>query len=230
MPRKLSPNDKCPCGSGKKIKHCHGEPARSWQPVDVGGGFVLSAPPRVTARAVTMEEHSLPHWLLMLARKTAEEAAKPSAGNYQALLALLMVTTAGEAIVNRLLEPLVSQREWIGTKEKKGLDWKPPPAKWVELSKRLGVEPPFRLGEWPVQSFARAVEARNALVHFKHSKNLTVSESDPIEWVLGEQPRVELAELATRPQREVQAPELGESLEPAVAAKHFDALREWWLL
>jgi hypothetical protein len=225
MPRKRSPNDPCPCKSGKKIKHCHGEPARTWQPVDFGG-FVLSAPPRITARAVTTEESSLPHWLLALARNAADEAAKPHAGNYHALIALLIVTTAGEAIANRLLEPLVPEAEWIGTKEKRGLEWKSSPVKWAELSKRLGLNPPFRLGERPLQAYARAVEDRNALVHFRHSKNVAVSESDPVEWLMGEHPAVTLAELATRPQREVSTPQLRDRLHPEVAAKHFDSLRE----
>ncbi len=225
MPRKRSPNDPCPCNSGKKIKHCHGEPARSWQPVDFGG-FVLAAPPRITARAVTTEESSVPHWLLALARNAADEAARPSAGNYHALMALLLVTTAGEAIANRLLEPLVPEAEWIGMKEKRGLEWKSSPVKWAELSKRLGVNPPFRLGQRPLQAYARAVEDRNALVHFRHSKNLASSESEPVEWVMGERPPMTLAELATQPKREVSTPQIGEGLQPEVAAKHFDSLRE----
>ncbi|WP_242344370.1 hypothetical protein [Anaeromyxobacter terrae] len=128
--------------------------------------------------------------------------------------------------MNRLLEPMVPEDEWIGTKDKKGLEGKSSPVKWAELSKRLGVEPPFRLGEGPLQRYARAVEARNALVHFRHSKNLTVTESDPVEWVLGEQPATGLDELAILPQRAVATPRLGDSLDPAVAAKHFDSLRE----
>jgi hypothetical protein len=226
MAKKLSVNAPCPCKSGKKIKKCCGEPARRWRPVDLGGGVVLSAPPKIKARAVTTEEHSLPHWLLALARNAADDAGKPSAGNYHALMALLLVTTAGEAIVNRLLEPLVAEEEWIGSKEKKGLEWKSSPVKWAELSKRLGVDPPLRLGEKPLQGYARAVEARNALVHFRHSKNLTVSESDPVEWVVGEQPEIGLDELATRPKHAVATPQLGDDLEPAVAAKHFDSLRQ----
>lgn len=185
----------------------------------------MSAPPRITARAVTKEESSLPHWLLALARNAADEAAKPHAGNYHALIALLLVTTAGEAIANRLLEPLVPEAEWIGTNGKRGLEWKSSPIKWAELSKRLGSNPPFRLGDRPLQAYARAVEDRNALVHFRHSKNIAVSESDAVQWVMGAQPAVTLAELATRPKREVSTPQLRDRLQPEVAAKHFDSLR-----
>jgi len=47
-----------------------------------------------------------------------------------------------------------------------------------------------------------------------------------VEWVIGEQPAVTLAELATRPKREVSTPQLRDRLQPEVAAKHFDSLRK----
>ncbi|WP_242355952.1 hypothetical protein [Anaeromyxobacter sp. SG64] len=161
----------------------------------------MSIDTKVTAVATVEEDSRLPLWLLANAKAAAtHNCVLPDAAEWEGFVALTAVCTAAEAIVNRLLEPLVTTAEWDGS-GKKSLERKSVVEKWIKLSTLLRTTPPFNAGSEPIQSFAKVVEARNSLVHFKHGKNVRVFESE-MKFRLGHRiPSPE--EVAKRPPRKI---------------------------
>src|SRR5690606_172665 len=129
------PYGPCPCGSGKKYKFCHHQDRSTsgyWTFSDNEG--LILGPARVEAMPALAEDVPIPKWLLQLAQGAAKAAAKPDAGHYHGLQALLMTAMASEALVNRLLEPLVDSKKWSGSK---GIERKGTPEKWQILGDKL---------------------------------------------------------------------------------------------
>lgn len=225
MAKKLSVNAPCPCKSGKKIKKCCGEAARRWTPVEISPGFVLAGPPRIEMTAVSSQDSSVPQWMLALARRAAASAEAEGASEGDALMTLLLVTTAGEAILNRILEPLVPADEWERNGRSKGIEMMATPDKWIELSKRLKLDPPFTRGTPPLQRYLKTVDARHTLVHFKHGRNVRHFESEPkrIPWDGGV--HIDLSELSSMETKPVNVPEVEPVLDPKSAKEYFESLR-----
>lgn len=185
------------------------------------GQFQVSIDKKVTAVAIVEEDSKLPLWLLANAKAAATHNCRlPDAAEWEGFVALTAVCTAAEAIVNRLLEPLVSAAEWDGS-GKKSLERKSVIEKWIKLSALLKTTPLFTSGSEPIQSFAKVVDARNALVHFKHGKNVRVFESEMKFRLGGRVPSPE--EVARRPPRKI----LQEGVvEPTLAAANGPAYFE----
>lgn len=213
-------NAKCPCGSGKRFRKCH----RGWY--TGRGEFPLPGHPgvkvridRVRASMVTKGASALPERLLFYARYAVQEASKPEAHEYQGVVALMLVATAGEAIVNRLLEPLMPGPDW----EK--FERKQPGEKWQRLSEMIGMSPGLSKGAPPLQPYLELVRLRNDLAHFKHGKSMSTEEVEfPASWAAG-MLRADL----TRPlgPANVQSAEvdLHPEIEPARAKEHYAKLQ-----
>ncbi len=177
-----------PLWSGKKIKRCCGEKARTWKPVDLGGGFQLAGPVRVRPVAQAIEESSIVHWLIDCARRMTLKAMQPEAGPGDVVIALLLTVTAAEAAANRLLEAFVSPDEWEGRGGAKPVEKLRFVEKWEKLSDLLRLTPPLRRGEGALQAFQGTLQARHDLVHFKHGKNTKVFEARGPQQVLYDVP------------------------------------------
>jgi hypothetical protein len=170
-------NDPCHCGSGLKYKKCHEGMEEGRFPFRLPGSpGVWVNEVKVEASVVEAEASPMPCWLLALARDVATAAQS----NYDALTALLLVTTAGEAVLNRLLEPLVPEAEWEDFERQRVAD------KWKRLGREVGLTPALDAGQPPLSVFLRTVAVRNALVHFKHGQSLRVKQQ-PIaaSWAKG---------------------------------------------
>jgi len=219
---KLSRNAKCPCRSGKKVKYCCGDKARTWKPIDFGL-FQLAAPMRVTPVAQTIEESPIAHWLIECARRMTLRAMQPDATQGDVLVSLLLTVTAAEAAVNRLLEPLVSRDEWEGTSGLKSVERLRTPEKWEKLSDLLHMHPALRKGQAPLQTFTGTLEARHALVHFKHGMNRKVSEARGPEQILYDVPAniVVDSDLMSRPRTQVSKSPAEEALQPSKAEGYY---------
>jgi hypothetical protein len=224
--RKPSRNDPCPCQSGKKIKHCHGDAVRGWEPVDIGNGFTVSAPPTMSLSLVVSQESDLPERLVGMARKASARASEAAAGEYEVVSALLLVNTAAEAVLNRLLEALLPAPEWTGSGKRDGLERASTAKKWVRLSEVLKMKPNLSRDREPLRSFLATVETRNALVHFKHGENVEVVETPRVKWTWGENVTVNAGELVRAPPAAVLTPaKLNGRFTPQAAAGYFDSLR-----
>jgi hypothetical protein len=222
MAKKLSRNAPCPCGSGKKIKHCCGEKARTWKPIDFGS-FQTAGPLRVRPVAQTIQESSIVQWLIDCARRMTLKAMQPSSGPGDVLIALLLTVTAAEAAANRLLEALVSQAEWEGKDGAKSVEKLPFLEKWEKLSDLLRLTPPLRRGEGALQAFRYTLQARHDLVHFKHGKNAKVFEARGPEQVLYDVPaNIEIdAALLSAPKDQVVSSPVEESLQGTKAEGYY---------
>lgn len=222
MADKLSRNALCPCGSGKKIKRCCGERARTWKPVDFGS-FQLAGPVRVQPVAQTTEESPIAHWLIDCARQMTLKAIQQNATHGDVLVALLLTVTAAEAAVNRLLEALVSVEEWEGKGGAKSAERLPFLEKWERLSKALAIEPPLRRGEWPLQALQQTLQARHDLVHFKHGKNTKVFEARGAQQIVYDVPmNLEIdSALLEAPKEQVSRSSVEDSLQPSKAEGYY---------
>jgi len=216
MAKKLSRNAPCPCRSGEKIKHCCGEKARGWKPVDFGS-FQLAGPVRIQPVAQTIEESSIVQWLIDCARRMTLKAMQPNVGPGDVVIALLLTVTAAEAAANRLLEALVSADEWEGKGGGKSIEKLRFLAKWEKLSDLLRLTPPLRRGEGALQAFQQTLQARHDLVHFKHGKNTTVFEARGPQQVLYDVPaqiQIDPGFLAAPKDQVVRSP-VEDSLQPS---------------
>jgi len=79
----------------------------------------------------------LPPWILGQARAFAVTCCQEGATEGHTSIALLLTATAGEAVVNRLLEPLVRPEDWSFI-ERGSVD-----EKWELLSTKLRLVPPL---------------------------------------------------------------------------------------
>ncbi|MHB8420114.1 MAG: SEC-C metal-binding domain-containing protein [Myxococcales bacterium] len=167
---KVGRNDPCWCPSGKKYKRCHEAFDRGLGPVEVeltGGRKVLMSPPKIEVKFRRDELSGVPSWLLRHAIRTARDAAGENTDDYHCIVALLFLSMAAEAVVNRLLEPLMGRR-WDDRFERRTALVE----KWKCLYKELGL-PKLDKAREPLSTFAAMVDVRNELVHFKHGKNVT---------------------------------------------------------
>jgi hypothetical protein len=172
--------------------------------------------------AVVEEDSKLPLWLLANAKLAATHTCRlPTASAWDGFVALMSVCTAAEALVNRLLEPLVSAKEWDGAGAK-SLERRPLLEKWAKLSSILETRPILSLGTDPLQSFKKVIDVRNALVHFKHGRNLRRFETE-MPYRFGDAlPSVE--ELAREtPRRVLQEGSVQPALAPSLAPSYYAA-------
>jgi hypothetical protein len=228
MVEKLSRNAPCPCGSGNKIKRCCGERARTWKPIDFGS-FQLAGPVRVQAIAQTTEESPVAHWLIDCARQATLKAKQSNAVHADVLVALLLTVTAAEAVVNRLLEALVSPAEWEGNGSRaKPVERLPLTEKWEKLSKTLALDPPFRRGEGVLQAFQQTLQARHDLIHFKHGKNAKVFEARGAQQVVYDVPmNIDIdPDLLVAPKEQVARSSVEDSLQPSRAEGYYLSFAE----
>ena len=222
---KPSRNALCPCQSGKKIKNCCGEAARRWRPIDFGG-FTLTGPPRGSVSLVLSRESDLPQRLVAMARRAAVAAADPGAGDYEAASALLLVNTAAEAVLNRLLEPLVTADDWVGTKGRPGLERARTEKKWVRLSELLRMKPHLLGDREPLCAFLKTVDARNSLVHFKHGENWETVETPSVPWNWGGTTEIPAGDLARqRPKRIIEEGQLQGALTREAVTRYFASFK-----
>lgn len=176
--------------------------------------------PRLTMPSI------VPWWLVALAQRAHQDLLHPQANNYNDLMALLLTVTAGEAAVNRLLEPLVSREVWFGTGKKRGgLDFAPTGARWVRLSKELALVPPLEEAHEPLASFLKTVDARHALVHFKHSHNIHELVAKPVTLSLNAPTLVPVEDFfGSSP--DSQLGEADAAIAPEVARSYFPSLEK----
>jgi hypothetical protein len=172
--------------------------------------------------AVIEEDSKLPLWLLANAKAAAtHNCRRAEAAEWEGFVALTSVCTAAEALANRLLEPLVTAQEWDGL-GKKSLERKSIQEKWVKLSAILKTDPPFTLGTEPIQSFKQVVDARNALVHFKHGANMRRFETER-RFRVGS-PLPSLDDMVKQPPtRVLQEGTVEPTLAPSLAATYYEA-------
>src|SRR5262249_1798158 len=122
MAKKPGRNEPCLCGSGKKFKHCHeGMENLGLTGVETVGPFTVDYS-TVKARAIlsSSEDQRLHGWLLERAAAAFRASQMPGGDHYQVLLTVLLSAFAAEALVNRLLEPVLSADEWAKVEESEG--------------------------------------------------------------------------------------------------------------
>ena len=139
--------------------------------------------------SLTGLESPLPCLLVTYAREAHLRLAERPITRREPMLALLLTVTAGEAVVNRLLEPLVSEQDW-GKLERRGSA-----QKWVRLADELGLVGQIAEGNDPLAGFLKVVAARHSIVHFKHGPNLQSLTATPLEVVPGQAITVSMSEL-----------------------------------
>lgn len=209
----------CPCGSGKKYKFCHRKDEKTPRGyIEIGPGL-YAHDVQVAASTLRREEVPVPQWVLVQARRAAHLAAAPEAGHYEAFQTILMTAIACEAIVNRLLEPLVPVKEW------ESIERKQPVEKWERLSDMLSLDPPLRRGQEPLQSLAKTIRLRNDLMHFKHRKNIREFRGTEIEaeWSGGGF-HVDVPQVLSQPVQQTSKENVIDALDPALAGGHLDPL------
>jgi len=214
--KKLRPNDRCHCGSGLKYKKCHQSMDEGHTPFRLPGHRSAQVN-SVSIRAEVVEAVAspIPEWLLAIARSTAENAVS----NKDTMLTIVLVATAAEAAVNRLLEPLIAAEHWDDLEQKRAED------KWKRLYRELGLPPLAKLDP-PLASLLELVNLRNALVHFKHGTNVW-SKAQPVvaQWDKGT-----VSVMPTLPlgKEEERSPKIDfhEVLRPARAPEYYGALKD----
>lgn len=172
--KRLGRNAPCHCGSGAKYKNCHLGEDRDNITVAFDNGLVATLE-SVETTWISTQTSRIPEWLLLLARDAVRRTGEPGATERTSLEAVLLVVTAGEAVLNWLLEPLVSHDEFYGAGGKKGMESLTTKKKWVRLSELLKMKPTLRHDAPPLQSFLDTVSVRNDVMHFKHGKNVRTS-------------------------------------------------------
>jgi hypothetical protein len=183
--KRVGRNVLCWCKSGKKYKRCHLllEQGVGAIEVELSGGKVLLSDIQISASFTTETPSTMPQWLLSIAISRARYALTPDGGDLGCLDAILYVCTAAEALVNRLLEPLVPEGDWLPKKNEKGkltdrgIEGLTAEKKWKKLYSLLNIKPELSEGTDPFRSFLAVVEIRNQLIHFKHGKNIERTET-----------------------------------------------------
>lgn len=185
-------------------------------------GLQLSVRRDAKLVAIVEEDSRVPLWLLANAKAAATHNCRvQTASEWDGFIALTAVCTAAEALVNRLLEPLVSANDWDGAGRKSIERW-PLPDKWVKLSTILNTAPVFTLATEPVLSFKKVIEARNNLVHFKHGKNVRRFETEK-PFRLGD-PLPSAEDIARHgPRKVLQEGNVEPTLAPSLAASYYEA-------
>jgi hypothetical protein len=171
----------CPCNSGKLHGQCCAlVPATRYYLLKLTNGSAYVQVHGVKATLARKTAPPIAEWMIRAAAISVEKALQPEASEYETLVALLTVATALEAVVNRLLEPLLTTSEWPKAERKSAAD------KWSRLYSRVGVKPGLAPDRDPLRGFVGLVELRNTLVHFKHGKHVHGADIPvPASWSLG---------------------------------------------
>jgi hypothetical protein len=219
---KPAPNEPCPCDSGKSYGDCHALSEHPYPfPNKPGLWF---GKPTIRGYYVDEEASPIPQWLLGFAQQWVQQCSSSEATEGHTVHALMMIVTAGEAILNRLLEPLVSESMWPDI-EKKGTA-----SKWLRLSKELNLRPALNGGNGPLYDYLRVVELRNVLVHFKHGKNMRRFEQEfETTWTEGDV-TVDLSVPKGKPATKAPEMDLRAALTPKLVKEHYEALRKLLLV
>lgn len=179
----------------------------------LGNAIVDLASVQASAVIASVEDQRLQGWLTERAAAGFRATQMPGADHYQTLLTVLLSALAAEALVNRLLEPLLSADEWSKMERDLGT-----PEKWMRLYDRLRLTP--KAGS--MQKLRALFKLRNDLVHLKHSTTLIRKETPvPLKWALrpkGEPPKA--------PAEVTADPKLRERLEPRCAADYYGCVRD----
>lgn len=90
----------------------------------------------------------------------------------------------------------------------------------------LKMKPNLSRDREPLRSFLATVDARNALVHFKHGANVETYETPSVPWRWGETTEVPAADLARQPpKRMIETGQLHDALTRKAVARYFEALK-----
>lgn len=134
-------------------------------------------------------ESPFPSLLVTYAREAHLQLAERPLTRREPMLALLLTVTAAEAVVNRLLEPLVPAEQWDKI-ERAGAA-----KKWVRLASELGIGNVIADGQDPLSAFLKLIDARNSLIHFKHRSNLQSLAAEPFDLIATKPGMVGVSEL-----------------------------------
>ncbi|HEY2029995.1 MAG TPA: DUF5677 domain-containing protein [Myxococcales bacterium] len=226
---KIGANQKCPCGSGKKYKNCRQHKATPLviDPFKVkltnGTAIVNIESAQVVMR--TKRDQQIQGWLLERAADAVRDAQMPGAGEFETMKVVLFAAAAAEALANRLLEPILSrkmsEKEWDDyERDTRTAD------KWLRLYQELGIVPTLQPGHEPLQGLVNVFKLRNDLMHFKHGKNLIITE----QWLPASSPDRKHIELDPAiddlgKRVTVQGSDIRDRLRPDRAADYYGAVR-----
>lgn len=154
----------------------------------------------------------LPMLMVNYARNAHLTVVQGATTRLEPLQALLFTSTAGEAVVNFMLEPMMAPNEWQAI-ERHGQE-----RKWTRLSRELGLGPALERAREPLAGFLRTLEARHHIVHFQHGKNVQRVESPPIPLTSGQ------AFLPMSAMRAVSPAAAEDALRPENAVTYFPSL------
>ncbi len=166
-------NAPCWCGSGRKLKKCHGAVSftASNQAV-LPDGTVINID-KVEAVVPVMKMFPLPFDLLDLARWARDQAARREANHRATVLCVLLAAAAAEGTVNSLLEPLVPPEEWQDPSGRDiGLNWARVPKKWIKLSEKLKMRPQLDVEKQPLIGLLEVFDIRNNILHYNLRPNI----------------------------------------------------------
>jgi hypothetical protein len=183
---------------------------------------------RVGATALIVNPSPIPEQLLGLAQWSTGQARRPDADATPTLLAIIMIVTAAEAIVNSLLEFVLPPKTWNGTDGKRdGYQWRTLDAKFARLSQLISMKPALDKTKSPLREFLAVAEIRNQLIHFQYGPNIRQVAVGADASYEGGRVRVEMPE----PEPDPEAPgqilheaKLLEPLKPDKASGYYAAL------
>jgi hypothetical protein len=221
---KLGRNALCHCGSGKKYKRCHLATDRQNLTMAFDNGIVATVE-SVSASLVTTRSSRVPEWLLWLARDAVHKAQEPGASEQRGLTAVLLIAAAGEAVLNWLLESLVSTEEFFGTGEKNSLQFASMTKKWIRLSQLLHIKPHFHADAPPLKPLLDTIDVRNDVMHFKHGRNVRHTRGAEIEGLKRDGKIViPVHEVMASPQQTVSGEIVEDKIDPSRAAGYLTTL------
>jgi len=221
---KLGRNARCHCGSGRKYKSCHWSSDRQNITVAFDNGLVATIE-SVTAALVTMRSSRVPEWLLRIARDAVHKASEPGASDQRGLMAVLLVAAAGEAVLNWLLEALVSSEKFLAKEGGNSLERASMAKKWIKLSELLDIKPNFKADAPPLKNLLETIEVRNSVMHFKYGQNVRRTKGMEIKGVKKNGSiSIPMRPLLESPQQLVSGEIVEDRIAPSRAAAYFATL------
>lgn len=218
--RNLGRNELCHCGSGKKYKKCHlnqdGIPALVQETGD-GGSFTINVA-GTTLHLVEEVESQIPEWLYLHAATFAKQAA--GSGHAATMMTVFLTAAASEALVNRLLGPLVPKDEW------RRVEFAKPAEKWSALARKIGLEQKLAAGERPLQDLAKVHALRNELMHFKHERHSGTTRREVPKEIQGGRLVFDFENPGQPSTESGNGPDLAAALAPKQAQLYFGYLKE----
>ncbi len=136
------------------------------------------------------------------------------------MMTLFLTAAASEALVNRLLGPLVPKEEW--SRIEKGR----PGEKWSALASNLGVTPALAVGIPPLQGLVWVHSLRNELMHFKHERHNVSVRRELSKEVKGGKIVFDFDNPGTPVTESGEGPDLEAALDPKQAESYFGYLNE----